>query len=61
MRTFYYTLELLLYFTAMGIIFYIDWMYGLATVMLIIADNLKTRRMMKEEGNKYSEKPTLYK
>jgi hypothetical protein len=48
MRRFWYLLELVLYFGGLGIVFFIDWRYGAATVAMIIADNLKTRRMMKE-------------
>ena len=42
-------LEFLLYITAVSIIFYIDWRYGIATILLVIADSLKTIRMMHNE------------
>ena len=41
--------EKLLYFTGLMIIFHIDWRYGAATVIMIIADNMKTHRMFKED------------
>jgi hypothetical protein len=44
-----YILELLVYLFAIGIIFWIDWRYGVATVMMVVADNMKTRRMMEEK------------
>jgi membrane-anchored glycerophosphoryl diester phosphodiesterase (GDPDase) len=44
----FYVFELIIYFAAIAIIFYIDWRYGVATIMLVIADNMKTRRMMRE-------------
>jgi hypothetical protein len=44
-----YVLELIVYLVAIGIIFWIDWRYGVATVMMVIADNMKTRRMMAEK------------
>lgn len=51
-RNFFYTIELILYFGGLSIVFIIDWKYGIATVMMILGDNIKTRRMMKEEKKK---------
>lgn len=38
--------ESLLYFGGLVIIFWLDWRYGIATLMMIYADTLKTYRMM---------------
>ena len=44
---FYFILEIVLYFSGISWVFYIDWRYGIATTMMILGDNLKTVRMMK--------------
>jgi hypothetical protein len=48
----YKLLERFLYFGGLLIIFLIDWRYAAATIIMIIADNMKTHRMFKEDAAK---------
>lgn len=40
-------LELVLYLAGFGLVFFIDWRFGIANLLIYLADTLKTIRMMK--------------
>ena len=39
-----FLLEMFLYMSSLSIIFYIDWRYGIATVLMIIGDFVNAKR-----------------
>lgn len=52
MRIFLLIAEILLYLIGLGIIFSQSWQFGVASVVLYVADTMKTIRMNKAESNR---------